>query len=268
MEESFQARNPDFKVFTPLKNKPRVIYEIIKGVVGSFCKKDKSVSDLGLKTHLVKNFFHERSLENNFNDFTDSSSEWYLSLIENSKIISNCLLKGQSHILDIGCGKASLFRWLTYFYNLQLKSYLGIDINELCIEQCSQKILDHRAKFIACDANDIGDIWKRYDKYNLIFCINILPYIENLDIFAENIFNKIKDEAHVIVLDPVPSPYWEKAFGGFSIKIRTEEQILNIFGNNGLFAVERGKLCTVELFKKSIGQISSITIFSKRKPTN
>ena len=263
MDESFQEKHKNFGVFAPIKNKPKIFYEIIKGSIGRLCKNNKYVSDLGMKTHLVKEFFQERSTENNFNDFTDSSSGWYLLLIENSKMVSTLLSKGKSYILDIGCGRAFLFKWLAYYYNQQLERYLGIDFDELCITKCSLNIRDHRAKFISLDANNIGNIRDRFGKYSLIFCINIFPYINNLELFVKHLFSSSNKETHVIVLDPVPSPYWEKNFGGFSIKIRTPDNICNIFIKNGFIPVEKGSLYALKFFKHCIGEICSLTIFRK-----
>lgn len=107
-------------------------------------------------------------------------------------------------ILDLGCG-TGIF---TFLLEQHIPARLvGIDLSEEMLEIANKKAVDRKsiAQFHLGDAEKFGDYTN--DVFDLIFSSTMTHYIENLDMFFENISKCLKSEGICVlsVIHPVYS---------------------------------------------------------------
>ena len=73
--------------------------------------------------------------------------------------------------------------------------------------------------------NDVADI---------ILLANLLPYIDNLPLIADEIARIAKNtDCLIVILYPVKNPFWEYEFEGFGINFHKSEDIIKILTKKG-----------------------------------
>jgi SAM-dependent methyltransferase len=263
MEESISSVHgsqdpiPHSIVGLPLRRVPSILLECAKG----FWKRSGE-KGLDLKEELVQEFFSHRSKEVFFDDFTDSTQEWYLSILNGSTILQSSIHSGRSpFVIDLGCGRCGLLRWLQ---NAPLSShrYLGIDQDRYAIEYCQQRF-HGLGDFKTGDVRDVRTLAAA--QADLIFAVNLLPYIRDPEpVFAA--CQTIARGAHtlLIIVDPLPSVYWEREFGGFRIALRTGGEIMRIGEDAGWRLAETVHLAVTSLRKHTVLGLSQLLCFGRQ----
>ncbi len=209
--------------------------------------------------HKVQAFFERRSIQNRFPEFTESTSDWYMSLLDKSEIITDVIQSNnQVKICDIGCGRGGLIEWLIK-KNLTY-SYTGFDIDRVAVVKCERKYENPNTRFFTQDTENINpDVIGMQD---LIFTINVLPYVENLEFFIDSIKQIITPQkSYLAIIDPTPSYYWDNAFGGFVIKLRKPKQLIAEMESFGFELQEFIQLKGLEFLTVPLIGISSLTIW-------
>lgn len=166
-------------------------------------------------------------------------------------------------VLELGCGRGGLYRWLLQKRPKAL-SYLGVDFDDVAIERCSYAFTDKNAKFIVQDVVKSASIFEK--AYDLIVCINVLPYVTNINSLARKIANaSLLERGLIAVVDPVPSPFWEEKFGGFVIAIRKPEIVQKVFSAVGLEIVEYGILYSLSFCGFLFFPLSNAIVMKRTK---
>lgn len=239
------------KVLDSVKNKVRtVFYEKI-----SFNFKIRE----SLDKHKVQSFFEARSIKNNFKDFTESTSNWYMSILDESKYIRQILNQENVKICDIGCGRGGLIEWLDeHGSNYQ---YTGFDIDRVAVLKCEKKYASrNNVRFYAQDTEDIKPTIIGHQ--DCVFTINVLPYVDNMEDYFESVKQIITPQkTYLVVIDPIPSFYWNDTFGGFAIKIRPPKDLIKHFTSAGFQLEECIKLNGFNFLQIPLIGICSLTIW-------
>lgn len=163
-------------------------------------------------------YFQKRSKEGTFEDFTDSSRDWYLSVLNKSLLLKSQLNQGSNFsVLDIGCGRGGMFSWFLSNSNSHV-SYFGIDQDPITVRNCQQFFGD-KGEFIRGDARHLSTFF--VDKVDVIVAVNLFPYINDPGGVLSQCrgLNRTQNSL-LLILEPTPSVYWEKEFGGFGVHLR------------------------------------------------
>ncbi len=214
----------------------------------------------------VKKYFQSYSPESMFDGFTDSSTKWYIDILEKSKFLQKQLNReSQLKILDLGCGRGGLYQWITS-NRPSAFSYTGVDFNDVAINRCIKIFDSQNTQFAVQDVNEPLGVFD--EAYDLVFCINVFPYINDISSVTANMVNACSSEnGLIIVVDPVPSFYWETECGDFSIHIREPEELRKVISAAGLKILECGHLNSFSLLGMSFLPIASATIMKKTDET-
>lgn len=209
----------------------------------------------------VRSFFQQRSKENNFVDFTESTTEWYLTGLDGMFLRTSVLSKKPT-VIDFGCGRGGLLKKLRAFE--KDFDYIGIDFDEVAVEECREKFENPNTKFLKGDASSIDltglkCIDAKKEDCTIVFLINFLPYIEDLDHFLSHL--KKMGPTHVVIIDPYPSPFWEDVFGGFRIYIRKPKMISLRMEILGFQKIHSEQLSIFSFLNKPIFIINTTSIW-------
>ncbi len=119
-------------------------------------------------------------------------------------------LKNKS-IVDLGAWDCRMFK---FFKDMGIKEYVACDISENMLKKCPSSV-----KKIVCDLNYFNcNLPENY--FDLAVAFFVLIYIENLDIFFENLYNILKNWGRVILFHHIERrPYIYKVnWKSFKIK--------------------------------------------------
>lgn len=162
-------------------------------------------------------YFQARSLaDDDYEDFTESTADWYLRPLLSLEAVSRHLSSpGGLKIVDLGCGRAGLLRWLRE-RSSGVVQYVGVDQDEVAIARCQEREPD--ASFVVRDLRDppTPDL----QPPDLLFMVNVLPYLREPVAAMRHLHRISHSRTNLIVLDPHPALYWESEFGGFGLKLR------------------------------------------------
>lgn len=113
--------------------------------------------------------------------------------------------------LEIGCGPGT---WTPLFIEKSRKITL-IDISNSMIESAKESFKDKVVNFIVGDFQEM----KIHDeKYDAIFCIRAIEYMENKILTMKKMFNLLKDDGAVFIITKNPYRKWVqliKSFGRY-----------------------------------------------------
>jgi len=148
----------------------------------------------------------------------DGKDNRYFEQIEMVYDINNL---AEKKVLDLGCGNGSLFFWLMA-KKIVLQEYIGIDFahpasnlgNNACITQ-----------------RDIRDIQLNKTNANTVFAINVLCYMS--DELIDSVFQPLKKNSELIIIEPVPSLFWDAHFEGVKLFYRDNHKLKKILESKG-----------------------------------
>lgn len=95
-------------------------------------------------------------------------------------------------VLDVGCATGMCARLCI---EKDISLYHGIDISENMIEKAKQSIINPKVIFQCCDIEK-ACFHRKYDK---VLAFSVLPHIENIDLFFENMYNLLEDDGSICV---------------------------------------------------------------------
>lgn len=75
-----------YSVRVPVSESPKVMLEIVKGVGRYFFSKPTTKNDK-LTGEKVRAFFRSRSSSDSFADFTESTTSWYIDILNKSSFV-------------------------------------------------------------------------------------------------------------------------------------------------------------------------------------
>lgn len=106
----------------------------------------------------------------------------------------------QSRVLDIACG---IGRWADAISE-EIDRYLGVDFSEELIDIAKTRCKRPNFSFVAGNLKDIGSICNG-EKYNTVFMIGILMYLNDSDIcdILEGVISCCEENATVCIREPV-----------------------------------------------------------------
>lgn len=166
----------------------------------------------------VKKFFssiYSGKLKDEF--IFDSTASTYLEKITPLLDIIN--LNG-NEIFDLGCGKNELYNWLKS-NKVCFSNYYGYDF------AIKGKKLPN------------GEVKKSnilYENFNCdnqnIFLINVLCYLNDDDLIK--LSEKIKTAKNIVVIEPIPSVYWDATFDRIKPFYRNRKNLVKVFSNFSL----------------------------------
>ena len=250
--------NYSINIIAPENVQAKIISSAKNGFKAAI-KKRFAKSNPSIDKHKVQAFFEYRSVKNNFSEFTESTSDWYMSLLDKSKIVKENINSGNKiKICDVGCGRGGLIDWLhTQDSDFQ---YSGFDIDRVAVVKCERKYQSNNIKFYAQDVENI--IAEVLGVQDLIFTINILPYVQEIEDYISSIKKIVTpNKTHLIIVDPVPSYYWNNSFGGFTINLRKTKDLIKNFENFGFELQEYIQLHGTSILNIPLIGISSLTVW-------
>lgn len=247
----------------PIRQVPPLIGEYFRGLL-RYARHKVSNHHAGLEGSLVEEFFTQRSKEQNWSDFADSSTEWYLNIMDASATIKSKVKASMiCRVLDLGCGRSKLVDWLSARSSESHIQYLGVDIDRVAVEKLSEATHRNGISYTTIDLRrDTPSITGPFD---IIFCINVLPYISDPSSMLTSVSKFCTASSLLVVIDPVPGPVWETDYGGFSIALRNPSLIASLCRQSGYRLEEEVYMCSGSVFKLGILPVSAMSVWCQEE---
>lgn len=208
-----------------------------------------------MDSEVVAGFFDSRAESDSFADFTDSSRDWYLAILDASQVLRDRLQVAGNHILDLGCGRGFLYDWLGQRSEDPF-TYHGVDISSGMVK-AARAMHSGDVAFHVADAATCPPLYRKPD---VIAAINVLPYIQDPARALAVWRVAAKRDTLLVVVDPSPSLYWEREFGGFGIKIRSMRSLRRALLAAGWTIHERATLSLSSIGRLEVGRLSHLII--------
>ncbi len=147
-----------------------------------------------------------------------------------------------SHILDLGCGNGSLYRYIKDI-GVDIPQYTGLDF------AVSGKRLDSRAIICNIDLRNSQAV-NLLANENTIFAINTFCYLESLSNIPVLKSSGRKTNNYLLVVDPWPGLFWERHFNGIWPTYRSPEKLIKEMSEIGWKPNQQVNYYLVRLFGK------------------
>ena len=174
-----------------------------------------------ISNRFMRMFRHQEHTE----DVVDMSFGPYSKLLSDIQKYIPSLNNGESTITDLGCGGATLLKFLNHS-NINFNSYKGIDLH---IGQMELNLSD---KNITFEENDLQAIIPESD-CNLIFACNSFVYCKNIKAVTENISERQNHNKYLVIIEPIKSLFWETYFDGIKLNYRSDKTMSQLLIKNG-----------------------------------
>ena len=151
------------------------------------------------------------------------------------------LIPKNAEILDLGCGKGIILKYIKYF-----KSYTGVDLNITKIDKNMENI-----KFIKDDS--VIFINRKLESYNTFLLIDLLHHIEpSLQLyFVKKLINSMKSGDILIIKDIFPKSFLTRFWNSFHDFI-ISRQLINYFDFDALEKIMSKNTIILNRFHKRI----------------
>jgi len=239
----------------PCRRVPHFLKEWSKGVFRLLGQKRLQPDD-----DKAMAYFRKRSEVGNFSGFTDSGRDWYLEVLDLSLALGRAVAVDSANILDIGCGRGGLLRWLQRRAGPNLL-YTGVDQDPLAIALCN----NHFGKIGRFECSDIRSLPPPPKPYDVIFAINVFPYCMSAISLLENISRQSHAKSLLIVVDPSRSLFWEREFGGFGISLRSRRTFMKIFESSPWSVHESGTFSLASCFSRPFFSVSNLFVLTPKQ---
>lgn len=164
----------------------------------------------------------------------DTSTPWYVEALSSSRLLSSAIARpGPLSVADVGCGRGGLLRWIRRRRESRPFAYAGFDLDPKTIEGNRRRFPG--AEFRVLDVRRAGPDLRS----DWCFLVNVLPYLSRPGPVLRRM---ARAASRLLVMDPVPSGYWDEDFGTFRVLLRSPEEIDRLLGAAGLKAIEEGFL--------------------------
>ncbi len=195
--------------------------ESIKGLFRSFIKKNRIITSDSL------DYFKKISESYYALNHSASNSSIFCKSIKNNLLISQLIQKKNLTICDLGCGYGELFDCIKF------DATSNICLVDFC--QNSLKIAYERVKreyrYVDVKTIDIRNYFKLPRSCDLVFSINVLPYIENIESLFKVLGSNLNKESYCVFIYPLKSLVWEEYFDGIKIFFHDPNNVENIANN-------------------------------------
>ncbi len=108
------------------------------------------------------------------------------------------MIKDNSEIIDIGCGRGDFVEYLTK--RKQLSRILGIDFSKIAIEDAKKRITN--AMFADIDIYKMADYKSLLEKFDYVICFETIEHLDRPDLLINNISKILKPEGFLILSTP------------------------------------------------------------------
>jgi SAM-dependent methyltransferase len=209
----------------------------------------------------VQRFFETLSSRQGFNSVTDGGKSWYLSCFSESRPIMDRLAgENALRVLDVGCSRGALLPWLRKRRQGRPMNYLGTDIDQVAVSRCTAQLGDANADFMV---ESIADpVLPQDETFDLVFCINVFPYVSEPAPAIRTLLSRLEPKTGLLVLmDPVPSPYWNTTFGEFRILQRTPDDLAAHVSAAGAIALDSATLYGASLFGRGLMPLAAMAVW-------
>lgn len=170
------------------------------------------------KPNAVKKYWSEiySGQKNDNYIFDGKTSTYYKCLLNCIYEIAN--VKNRT-VVDLGCGNGSLFYWLRQ-NGIQIGSYKGIDFSYPdCNLADDSKIMN-------------GNITEYHAKeQDIITIVNCCCYLNDNEF--DTMIRNISSATDILIIEPVPSIFWDKQFNNIVLHYRSRNDFLLLFKENG-----------------------------------
>lgn len=148
-----------------------------------------------------------RHIKNNSN-----FSFWYSMLVETENVVN---LKKIKNVTDFGCGDGGFLQLFNHYY--KKTKLIGVEKQDRLVDQCGKENKCKNIRFIHSD--EFSKI--ETESQDLIFSQEVVYTIEDLDLHAQEIFDKLKKGGYYIFTSGchTDNPTWRKR----KIRILNEE---------------------------------------------
>ena len=242
----------------PIAQIPMVMAEYLRGIVRNSRRNKKA-----LDVRLVEQFFADRYKNDRFDDIADGRKDWYLRHVEDllDYVSGRCDVFGD--VCDLGCGSGEFIQWLST-RNFKAVRFVGVEQDKNAVAMASA-LGPKNATFF------IGSLGKGNlsisGSFRLATLVNVLPYMPDVS-------EVMQDVAHVgdspvpflLIIDPLPSWFWERHFGGFSIRLRKPNELDGLLLQHGWEAVIRSLLVTLRVGNVGLLPLSHATLYRQIGP--
>ena len=182
-----------------------------------------------------------------FDNFSDAfgifnfDTESPISRQMSYKFIELLGLSSGSRLLEFGCGRGEwVIRLAKLGYQID-----GFDISQKSVEKLKEYVvnlgLERQVNLFTADAQKDSSPNQLNQKYNTVFCYNLLHHVADITQVVENMVNASTKGGVVIAYEPNPCPLFDKRFNWNIEKglLKTSPPaIKNIFEKSGLSNVE------------------------------
>lgn len=137
-------------------------------------------------------------------------------------------------VLDLGCGTGVLLSQLTERLSYEFK-YVGYDIDRRLISTLSG--MNHRENVFFTSKLP-------REEFDFVIAVNSLCYM-NAEELSKTLAAPFMAECHLIIIEPVPSWFWESRFADIQLALRMPGQLIKVASGYGFSIVESPMLSYV-----------------------
>lgn len=121
----------------------------------------------------------------------------------------------KANIIDLGSGNGALYFWLLN-NGFNFDKYIGYDFAH------KDFLINDTASIINIDITKIEN--DSQPPNSVYFLINVLCYLDKTQI--QEVFNKLKPTSSLIIIEPVPSVFWDAHFNNVKIHYRKRDEVV------------------------------------------
>ena len=243
----------------PILRVPGVLSATLRGLVRRMLEKGHPPNEA-----LAMEYFRERSRRKRYREFLDSSSPWYLSPLLATEAIVELLgpERRPIAILDVGCGRGGLCRWLKARAQSELQ-YTGVDQDALVIAHC-EKTLGDCGTFRCGDSRNLEAPALSAD---VIFTINMFPYIIDPIPILTRFRTILRPRGFLVVLDPADSSFWKHELPGFGVSLRSASTWTSLAAKAGWRVEEIASLGVFAIGTRAVLPLSNVFVLTPETQT-
>jgi len=135
------------------------------------------------------------------------------------------LIKDNSNVIDIGCGRGEFIEHL--LKSKHLCHVLGIDFSESAVLDAKKRIPG--ADFAAIDVYMMADYASLLEKYDYAVCFEVIEHLDRPDVLVNNIYKILKKNGYLILSTPYENSVYAEDEHIYSYDF---QDIINLFNKH------------------------------------
>ena len=172
-----------------------------------------------MKRDSSKLYFNNLQIFDYKNNHLSIEDHILYQVIFSKKIILNYLKKPKLRFLDLGCGTCDLEILLKKKMIDKTSKMIAIDLSLNMLKECNEIKNNYNIEPIIADALFCPIVGNCID---IVFAINITPYIDNIQQFISELQRILKKRGLVVLIFPKKSIYWTEKFENIELKFHEE----------------------------------------------